>query len=149
MTDEKTPRRCLAITAGGEQCKRHDVGPDDFCLVHSPARREEWEAIAARGRENAHAAIAAAVEERRTREPTHADDDCPQLERSLEGVTRFLGWIAVQVASGKMPPKQGSTATYALSTLRTALVARDLEGQLQAARAELAAFRASQRKGAA
>jgi hypothetical protein len=141
-------RRCQAITGDGDRCKRYDTSPNNLCLVHDPARRAEWVAARRRGQVKGLAASAAGRAERALLKPTTLEDPPPPLERTLEGVVRFLAWVAMQVAGGKMAPKQGSTTTYALTTLRAALVARDLEDQLKAARAQLAAVRASQ-KGAA
>lgn len=127
--------RCGALTADGEPCQQFEFTPGAGCCI--------WHgdpAVAQAARERG---LATAAREKRTRPEALRP---PDLEHSLQGIVEYSAWVVQALATGKIDKAVATGLSYGLQGLRAALTARDLERQLDDARAELATLRRQLRK---
>jgi hypothetical protein len=126
MSTERTERpHCSEVKDNGEPCNVtvHLSASTGKCLWHDPERREQAEAVRARGRANAAKARQAPFE-------AASIDDAPAWPEDHEGCQSWLAWLAVAVVTGQIPPQHAREATNAIKELRQSYLDRDIESRL-------------------
>jgi hypothetical protein len=125
---------CIGITKSGEPC-RSQLGLSDagYCLAHDPERREAALAMRSAG---GHAAKASKV-----RAKAALPEDVPRAPKTLDDAVKFASWLTHAVCVGTLDARSAHEAGYSLNVFKAAIEKRDLQREIAALRAELAAAR--------
>lgn len=128
-------RRCGdsgGMTADGLPCRSPlGLGASGLCLSHDPKRKAAARAVRAAGGRAAGAAKRAAR--------VSIPDGVPKPPRNLEEATTYFAWITDAIATGRMDARTGHECAFALKGFQSAAEKRDLQREIAALRAELAA----------
>src|SRR4051812_27853892 len=119
--DDSGVRRCRASNLAGAPCGQMTVGPDGFCIFHSPSRTEEAKAARVKGGEGRRKV------EIRTAAPNQLPGGRPE---TLDDVCSWASWTAWAVAGGIIDARTSREVNYGLQTLRFGLEKRDLGREL-------------------
>ena len=122
---------CGAPTATGEPCRQIVGVGTGRCLWHDPERAEEAASVRGHGGRTSRPPAP---------ESTEPATEPPPQPTTLEGVCEWLAWVAVEVSSGRLDPKRGSSLTYTLQNLQRAIATRDLEQKYKELERRLAAM---------
>ncbi len=131
---------CAGTTLAGLPCSITPPAGRVYCLHHDPERIDEAAAIRTRGLERAHR-----VQSENAARRVKPDDPPPVLELTPEGLLRYGGWIVQACATGAIDVKTANALSYSLVGLRQSVSNEKLAGDLRAARAEVAALKATVR----
>lgn len=135
--------RCRAITVAGAPCPVvSTVNASGYCLFHDVERAVEAAATRRRGTDNS----VEAQKLRAARAPVTTDDPVPPLEMTLEGLSKWQGWVVVALAAGKLDANTARALTSGLTNLRALLEKRDLGDEFKKARAALAEHKQVQKR---
>lgn len=115
-------QRCTAVKADGVRCRQSNtVNESGLCLFHDPARQELRRLAQQKGGYRAPVLPAG----------------LPAAPKTLDDVVAYLAWTIDAMGRGSIDKDTGAKMIYGLTSMRGALVQRDLENQVQRLRAEL------------
>lgn len=117
-------------------------GANGLCLAHDPERVQQQRAMAKEGGRAARAKDLKARAEERAARAELAKLEMPEgPPQDLEGAVRWSSWAIHAVATGAIDARTGHEIGYLVNAFRGAAEKRDLEKELEKARASLELLR--------
>lgn len=121
-------------TKDGKPCRSPlGLGDNGLCMNHDPARQADaTEVRAAGGR-------AAGEVRRKARALLPDKANVPAPPKTLDDAVKFASWLTHAVCVGTLDARSAHEAGYSLNVFKAAVEKRDLQREIAALRAELAA----------
>lgn len=127
MTETET-KSCVFVKDDGERCRTtFGLSHAGLCFTHDPARARKRMKARRNGAKAANRGIR-----------TVALEDTPGSLESLEDVARWLRWVAIALATGKVDARTGSEIVKSLKELRPTLERLATEAEVKELRAMMA-----------
>jgi hypothetical protein len=137
MTAFAEVRRCGdagGMTKDGKPCRSPlGLGDNGLCMNHDPDRQAAAREVRAAG------GRAAGEAKRAARVTLPGKGNVPAPPKTLDDAVKFASWLTHAVCVGTLDARSAHEAGYALNVFKAAVEKRDLQKEIAALRAELAA----------
>jgi hypothetical protein len=123
-------------TKDGKPCRAPlGLGDNGLCMNHDPSRQAEAREVRAAG------GVAAGAAKRAARVTVPGKENVPLPPKTLDDAVKFASWLTHAVCVGTLDARSAHEAGYSLNVFKAAVEKRDLQREIAALRAELAAAR--------